>query len=120
MNLASDQEALRYLDAAHVEHPTGTLAGFDVCSECDERLGSLGGVLVEPAQRRIRYFVVERAAILRKGRYLLSADHLATLDPETGTIHIDAGGERIERFDPATVPAFSDDDLIETIFARPA
>jgi hypothetical protein len=64
--------------------------------------------------------VVERPALLRKGRYLVSADRLATLDPETGTIHVDAYGEGIERFDPATVSPFTDDDLIEAIFARPA
>jgi uncharacterized protein YrrD len=111
--------ALRYLDAAQVSHPTGTLAGVDIRTG-DEHLGSIGGVLVEPAQRRVRYFVVERPAMLRKRRYLVSADRIVTLNAEDRTMYIAANAEITERFDPASVPPFSDDDLIETIFAPTA
>ena len=115
-----EHEALRYLDAAQVAYPTGTLAGVEIRADNNQRLGSIGGVLVEPAHRRVRYFVVERGALLRKRRYLLSADRLVTLNAADRTIHIDANEEIIERFDPATVSRFSDDDLIETIFAPTA
>src|SRR4051812_1752055 len=42
-------DTLRYLDADHVSHPSGTLAGVTVCSRDDQNLGAISGVLVEPA-----------------------------------------------------------------------
>jgi hypothetical protein len=120
MVMKPEHEALRYLHAAQVAHPAGTLAGVEIRTERDERLGCIGGVLVEPAQRRVRYFVVERGAFLKKWRYLVSADRLATLNAADGTIYIDGNEEIIERFDPASVPLFSDDDLIKTMFAPTA
>jgi uncharacterized protein YrrD len=109
---------LRYLDATHVEHPSGTLQGVLMCTADDEQLGSVQGVLVDPASRRLRYFVVERASALRRRRYLLAADTLATLDEKT--LRVDAHASDLERFDPRTVPAFSDDDTIAAMFAPPA
>jgi hypothetical protein len=120
MNPASEHAALRYLDAAQVVHATGTLDGVEICTEKDECLGAIGGVLVDTAQRLVRYFVLERPSILRKRRYLVSASRDATLSAETGTIYIDADDEVTERFDPASVPRFSDEDLIDTIFAPTA
>jgi hypothetical protein len=115
-----EREALRYLDAAQVAHPAGTLAGVEIRRQNDEFLGWIGGVLVEPGQRRVRYFVVNRGAFFTRRRYLVSADRLATLNARDGAIYIDGNEEMLERFDPASVPRFSDDDLIETIFASSA
>lgn len=117
MKFAPDAEALRYLDAAHVVHPSGTLAGVRICTGNDEHLGAIGGVLLEPSQRRVRYFVIERPAMLKKRRYLVSADCAAILDAGNGTIQIDADDELIVRFDPKSVPPFSDEDLVDTIFS---
>jgi hypothetical protein len=120
MKPALEHEALRYLDAALVVHATGTLDGVEICTENDECLGSIGGVLLDPAQRRLRYFVVERVSMLRKRRYLVSASRYATLSAETGTIYVEADDEVIERFDPGSVPPLSDGDLIDLIFAPTA
>jgi uncharacterized protein YrrD len=109
---------LRYLDANHVEHPTGTLQGVLMCTVDDEQLGSVDGVLVEPASRRLRYFVVERSSAFRRRRYLLAADLLATLDEKTLRVH--AHAEDLERFDPRSVRAFSKEDVITAMFAQPA
>jgi hypothetical protein len=109
---------LRYLDAGNVEHGSGTMQGIQMCTEDDEQLGSFAGVLVEPASRRVRYFVVERPSVLRRRRYLLDADTLATLD-ET-TLRVQAHAEDLERFDLRTVQSFSDEDLITTMFAPSA
>ena len=67
-------DALRYLDADQVKHPSGTLAGVQVCSSDDQALGAISGVLVEPASRRVRYFVVDRRVALLQRRYMLAAD----------------------------------------------
>lgn len=117
MKCAPDTEALRYLDAAHVVYPNGTLAGVQICTGNDERLGAIGGVLLEPLQRRVRYFVVERPAILKKRRYLVSADCPAILDCDNRTIQIDSDDELIERFDVESVRHFSDEDVVDTIFS---
>jgi len=119
MKTVTDHHALRYLDAAQVVHSNGTLAGAEICTDTDKTLGSIGGVLVEPARRRVRYFVVERSALLTTRRYLVPADGLATLDLD-GTIHVDANDDDVQRFDPASVARFSDADLIDAIFSPPA
>jgi hypothetical protein len=115
----TDLQTLRYLDACCVEHPAGTLAGIVVWRD-DVRIGEIGGILLEPASRRVRYFVVERLKLLRTRRYLVPTDCAATLHAEDGTIYIDAADSVIDRFDLSAVPRFSDDDLIQTLFARPA
>ena len=117
MTPAAEVDGLRYLDASHVEHPAGMLAGVEVCTETGESLGSVEGVLVEPSRRRVRYFVVERAAMLRPRQYLLPADDLVTLDREDGKLHVDCTAGSMERFDAGSVRVFSDDDTIEAMFA---
>jgi len=118
MRTEQEQTTLRYLDADRVVHPAGTLAGVEVRTHDAERLGCIGGVLLEPARRRVRYFVVEQLSLLRRQHYLVPADRgAATLDAENRTIEIDLNQRALRRFDPATVPAFGDDDLIDALFA---
>lgn len=120
MALQPDDTRLRYLDAASVLHPDGTLAGIRVCTPADEPIGSVEGVLIEPAHRRVRYYVVVRSTLLRNRRYMVPADRVAILNSDGRTIRIEAGDELIERFEPSSVPTFSDEDLIDTIFATDA
>jgi hypothetical protein len=89
-----------------------------MCTADDEQLGSFDGVLIDPASRRVRYFVVERTSPLRRRRYLVPADTLATLDERT--LRVQAHADDLERFDARTVPAFSDEDLVTAIFAPSA
>ena len=114
-----DLQSLRYLDASCVQHPAGTFAGVEVWRN-DVRIGEIGGVLLEPASRRVRYLVVRRLKLLRTTHYLVPTDGSATLHAEGGTIYIDVADPVIERFDLSAVPRFSDDDLIETLFATSA
>jgi hypothetical protein len=109
---------LRYLDADHVEHPSGTLQGVLMCTVDDEQLGLVDGVLVEPASRRLRYFVVKRTSTLRRRRYLLAADTLATLDEKT--LRVNAHLDDLERFDLRSVQAFSEEDAVNAMFAPTA
>lgn len=111
---------LRYLEATHVEHPLGTLAGLSMCTQEDEKLGSLEGVLVEPASRRLRYFVVKRPEMLRRRRYLLAADTPASIEAGDRKLRVMAREEDLERFDSRSVQNFSDDDVITAMFAHPA
>ena len=54
MNELADQTStLRYLDADHVNHPSGNLSGVTLWSQDDEELGSVTGVLLEPSTRSV-------------------------------------------------------------------
>lgn len=113
-------DALRYLDADHVKHPSGTFAGLTVCSRDNQKLGAISGVLLEPASRRVRYFVVERRVAMMPRRYVLAADTPAVLEAEDQTLRILANVDDLERFDARKVERFSDDDAITAMFAQPA
>ena len=113
-------DALRYLDADQVKHPSGTLAGVTVCSSDDEKLGDISGVLVEPASRRVRYFVVERRVALLPRRYMLAADTPAVLEAEDQKLRILSNIDDLERVDARRVERFSEEDAITAMFAHPA
>jgi hypothetical protein len=118
-NELSQADGLRYLDAEHVKHPSGTFAGLTLCSPDDQKLGSISGVLVEPASRRVRYFVVERRTALLQRRYILPAETPAVLDAADRKLRVLATENDLERFD-AKVERFSEEDAITAMFARPA
>jgi len=113
-------DALRYLDADHVQHPSGTFAGVTVLSQDDQKLGAISGVLVEPASRRIRYFVVERRGALLPRRYMLAADTPAVLEAGDRKLRILSLVDDLERFDARLVERFSEEDAITAMFAHPA
>ena len=118
--LNGNTETLRYLDADKVEHPSGTFAGHMLCSQDDEKLGAIAGMLVEPATRRVRYFVVERSSVLKNRRYVLPADSSPVLRAVDRKLCVLANVDDLERFDARRVERFSDDDAITAIFADPA
>jgi PRC-barrel domain protein len=112
-------DALRYLDADHVEHRSGTLAGITVCSQDDQKLGSISGVLVEPTSRRVRYFIVQRGGLLPR-RYMLAADSPAVLEANDQKLRILTNLEDLERFETQHVEPFSEEDAITAMFSHPA
>ena len=113
----SSRAGLRYLDAEHVEHPSGTLGGVDVCTEQDEQLGALDGVLIEPATRRVRYFVVEGNR--KPHLYVLPADTPAVLDTQYRKLRVTANAGDLERL-RGSVTEFSDEDVLTAMFRTPA
>jgi hypothetical protein len=113
-------DTLRYLDAEQVEHPSGTFAGHTLCSQDDENIGAITGMLVEPATRRVRYFVVERSGLLKSRRYLFPADSSPVLRAGDRKLCVLAKADDLERFDARQVEPFSEEDAITAIFARPA
>jgi hypothetical protein len=113
-------DALRYLDADHVQHPSGTFAGLMVCGHDNHKLGAISGLLVEPASRRVRYFVVERRVALVPRRYVLAADTPAVLEAEDQTLRVHANIDDLERFDTSKVERFSEEDAITAMFSQPA
>ena len=88
----------------------------------DHRLGKLDGVLIDPRERRVRYFVVAPQESLR-AKYLLPADCPAQMLTAKRALRLDVDSEEItacEEFEDGAVRPFTDDDLIDCLFAAPA
>jgi hypothetical protein len=116
-----DAGQLCYLEASRVESPAGDLGGATVETRGDETLGILDGVLIDPTERRLRYFVVETPGWVRRRRYLLSADVPVRVEPDHHRLCIDAHSSDVEladEFHEETVRPFSTDDAITAMFSR--
>jgi hypothetical protein len=114
-------DSLCYLNAANVQSPAGELADVDLRSPDDEPLGTVEGVLIDPAERRVRYFVVESPGWLRRRHYLLPADAPARVEADRKTLRLDVKPDELARcpeFDSKSVRQFSEDDAITAMFAR--
>jgi hypothetical protein len=113
---------LRYLDAQHVRWPMGTLAGLEVRTADDESLGELDGVLLDPAQRRLRFLVVQSPGLLRRRRYLLPVDAAPHVEGKDMILRVETNAIDVEqeRFDARTVRPFSDEDVVTAMFATHA
>jgi PRC-barrel domain len=109
---------LCYLQASKVTSPGGTLAELDLLNADGESLGSIEGVVIEAAARRVRYYDVQSSGWLRRHRFLVPADQLAQLDVERKAVRLrtDVNAEEIHGIDPATIREFSDDDLLAILF----
>ena len=108
---------LRYLDAGHVEHPTGTLEGLRVCTDQNEPIGELDGVLIEPSTRRVRYFVVDTDKPAHD-RCVFSADGPVVLDLPSRRLTVGSSVD-MEPL-PGAVQPFSDEDVMTALFRSTA
>jgi hypothetical protein len=120
-DMKRDGRQLCYLEASKVEGPGGDLAGLTVQTKGDETLGTLDGVLIDPARRRLLYFVVETRGLLRRKRYLLSADVPVRVEPERQRLRVDAADADValsDEFDLRTVRQFSSEDAIDAMFSQ--
>jgi hypothetical protein len=112
---------LSYLDASKVTSPAGVLSELDVLSVEGQRLGSIEGVVIEAAARRVRYLCVRSAGWLRR-RVLVLADHLGQIEVERKALRlrVDLGTEAVHGLDAAALRKFSDDDLLAAMFSAHA
>lgn len=113
---------LCYLRAGNVQSPAGTLQGVTLESHTDEPLGTLNGVVIDPAERRLCYLVVQRRGWLRRERCLLPVAQPMQIDRDHGTLRVEVEPAELDGcqgFDPASIPEFSDEDVLTAMFARP-
>lgn len=111
---------LSYLDAARVESPAGALSKLDLVNADGQRVGRIAGVVIEAAARRVRYFNVQSNSFWKR-HYLIAADHLAQVDPEQKVLRLlDDDITEVQDVDPATLPQFSDADLLGAVFSSRA
>ena len=114
----STADGLCYLSAQHVARPGGTLAGLELCNSEHESVGTVDGVLIDPPERRVRYFVVE---LRPRNHVLLPVDAVVHVESDAGIPRLEAGpGARLLHFDPRTVRPFTPDDAVTSMFAASA
>jgi hypothetical protein len=112
---------LCYLDASKVMGPTGRLGTLDVRSCHGRPLGSIDGILIDPAERKLRYFVIESPKSAEHRRYLLPIDAAATMTPEGTSLRLVMETDdftALDEFDCNAVREFTEEDAIAPTFAR--
>ena len=113
------ESPLRYIDAAHVDSPVGNLNAIRVLSPSEENVGKLDGLIIDPIERQICYFVIESRQRLRARRYLVPVTP-ATIHPGQRTLRLEFESEHLDDFPEVPSKAFrpySDDDLMSALFA---
>ena len=108
---------LCYLDARKVTLPDGVLAELSVVTSEGEPVGSIAGVLIEAAARRVRYYDVRSAGWLRPRRHLIDASQLAQVDPEQKVLRLLTPEVDDAEPDLSGLHEFSDDDLLRVMFS---
>ncbi len=118
--MESAEPHLRYISANRVEVPGGLLDQLDVVSDEESTVDKVEGIVVDPAERQVRYFVLKSPRRLRPRHYLLPLAP-ATIDAEHKTLHLDIHpndlAELVDGPTKAFAP-FSDDDLIVALFSK--
>src|SRR5262245_48277513 len=110
---------LSYLDASKVTSPAGALSELDVLNADGRRLGSIEGVVIDAAARRVRYLAVRLAGWFRHRRFLVQADQLGQIEGERKALRlrVDLANEAVHGLDATALREFSDDDLLAAIFS---
>jgi hypothetical protein len=111
-----------YLDASRVQGPAGDLGGITLKTADDTAVGRLDGIVINPAERRVVYFVVQSSGWLRRRRFLVPAAAGLRIEADR-TLTVDVRHEELsgcEEFDNQKVRNFSDEDVVTAMFARPA
>jgi PRC-barrel domain len=111
---------LCYLEASKVMGPTGLLNAFDVRTRHNRSLGSIDGVLIDPAARKLRFFVIEASGWLDHRRYLLPVEAAATMNPEGHSLRLEMETDdftALDEFDMAAVREFTPEEgIAPTLF----
>lgn len=119
MERGYDTSALRYVEASRVQSPAGELSAVDLRNCDDQKIGSLDGLLVDPVERRLCYFVVKSSGWTGSRRYLVPTDWPVQMDPGGRALRLDFDPDefsRCEEFKRSSVPCYSDDDLLASMF----
>jgi hypothetical protein len=115
----SGSSELTYLDASRVTSPVGVLSNLSLLAADGEPLGTIEGVVIDAAARRVRYFEVQsKSGWFGRRRYLLEADQLAQVEPERNALRlrIDHRRAQVHDLDSSALRDFSDDDLLTAMF----
>src|SRR5215831_9554137 len=110
-------EPLKYVAAHRIDTPAGRLGGAALVSPTHAQVGKLDGVLVDPLDRKIRYYVIESGRVSPR-HYLLPLT-ATRLDREHCALEVDVEADEIQRLDevePDRLPRFDDNDLVAALW----
>jgi hypothetical protein len=106
---------LRFVEASRLETPLGSLTDAVLISPSNKTLGRLDGVIINPLQRRVCYYVVRSGWGFTRHRHLVEATP-AALEQNRGVVRIDAEPEDLcdlSEVAPQSFLPFSDTDVID-------
>jgi hypothetical protein len=93
---------------------------ISVLSPTDGSLGELEGVIIDPTERHVRFYVVESRGWLKTHRYLVP-EMPFRLDPDRKALHMDLEADDLSQLPELSddeFPAFTDDDFVTALFAH--
>jgi uncharacterized protein YrrD len=93
------------------------MEGMDVLDAEGHKLGALYGAIIDPSGRRVHYYVLENGR-LRRRHYLVPVAPAQFTDDGSALRLASSETESLREFDPETVPQFSDEDLLDAMFAK--
>ena len=116
------ESRLRFLNAEHVKTPAGHLSNTSIVDESDLTLGKLDGIIFDPIERQVRYFVIRSRRWLRVHRYLLAAEPLHVDWERKFLRQIGKSGnvDQLPEVTPDTFSPYSDEDLVDALLSRDA
>jgi hypothetical protein len=102
-----------------VTSPAGLLSELDLLTPDGRRLGTIKGVVIEAAARRVRYFDVQPSGWFNRRRFLMEADQLARLEPVGNALRlrVPPSADTMRPFDPSDLRRYSVDDVIAALCA---
>jgi hypothetical protein len=103
----------RFVAAADLDEAGRRLDGLEVRGPDDEDLGDIEGFIVDEADGRLRYLVIDSGGWFTGGTYLIPPAY-TRVDPDTAVLRADLTRDTIERFpefDREQFPQVSGDDL---------
>ena len=101
------------MEAAKVDTPIGKLDDVIVVGPSHDPLGRLEGIIVDPAERHVRYYVVESRGWLRTHRYLVP-DAPRPIDWHRRTLQVELDAvalSHLPELHDDDFPALSDEDM---------
>jgi PRC-barrel domain len=110
---------LSYLDAESVRGPFRTYRDVSIRNDEDGDLGRLDGIVVDAEARQVRYLVVATGGTFSRRRYLLPFSP-TRVDTNRHALCVDAHMTdlvRCAKFELRAFHRFSDDDLVNALFA---
>jgi hypothetical protein len=109
-----------YVDADHVERALPTFDRLEVLTHDDHKLGRLDGIIIDPADRRVRFLVVDEGGFFRRHRFLLPLTS-TQVDIDRPALRVDVERNALDGcadFDRDAYPDFGDDQLLTAIFGQ--
>jgi hypothetical protein len=110
---------LRFVQAGRLDTPAGGLGDAVLVSQTGATLGKLDGMVINPTEHQVCYYVVKSRSWFTMHRYLVPAT-FAQVEPQGHTLRVDVEPEDLARLpetDPQHFPIFSDMDVVDAMFA---